>query len=122
MEIRDITIIGAGLMGSGIAQPIAKSGFEVAIQSRREKGGLVRLQRGIQKAVNRRILTEDQAVFLLCHINCTSSLRDALKIADLRINRRSCSQKRNISRNRYLLPTKGHYCVEYFLIKHICSR
>jgi 3-hydroxyacyl-CoA dehydrogenase len=32
MEIKNITIIGAGLMGSGIAQLIAKSGFEVTKQ------------------------------------------------------------------------------------------
>jgi len=83
MEIKNITILGNGLMGSGIAQIIAESGFEVTIWSRRGKDGLDRLYKGIQKAVDKKILTENQATLLLSHINCTSSLSDAVKAADL---------------------------------------
>lgn len=83
MEIRNITVIGVGLMGSGIAQVIAESGFEVTMRSRRGKDGLDMLQKGLQKAVDRRTLTEDQATLLLSHIKCTSSLKDAVKSADL---------------------------------------
>ncbi len=83
MEIRNIAIIGTGLMGSGIAQLIGNSGFEVTLYSRKRKGGLERLHQGVEKAVNRRFLTRDEADLLLSHIYCTSSLRDAVKTADL---------------------------------------
>jgi 3-hydroxybutyryl-CoA dehydrogenase len=83
VDIKNITVIGVGLMGSGIAQTIAQTGFEVVIHSRSGKVGLNRLKQNVQKAVNRKFLTEEQATALLSRITCTSSLTEAVKTADL---------------------------------------
>jgi 3-hydroxybutyryl-CoA dehydrogenase len=83
MIIEKIAIIGSGMMGSSIAQFIANLGFEVTIWSRRGEDGLSKLREGVQKAVDKKILTENQAAVLLSRITCTSSLSNAVETADL---------------------------------------
>ena len=83
MDIRNVTIVGAGVMGSGIAQVIANSGFNVTLFSSRGKEGLDRLHRGIQIGVSKGTLTKEQASLLLSRITCTSLLSDAVKASDV---------------------------------------
>jgi len=83
MDIRNVTIVGAGVMGSGIAQVIANSGFNVTLFSSRGKEGLDRLHRGIQIGVSKGTLTKEQAILLLSRITCTSLLSDAVKESDV---------------------------------------
>lgn len=83
MGIRNVTIVGAGVMGSGIAQVIANSGFNVTLLSRRGKEGLDRVHRGIQIGINKGTLTKEQASLLSSRITCTSLLTEAVKESDL---------------------------------------
>lgn len=83
MDIRNVTIVGAGVMGSGIAQVIANSGFNVTLFSSRGKEGLDRLHRGIQIGISKGTLTKEQAILLLSRITCTSLLSDAVKASDV---------------------------------------
>jgi 3-hydroxybutyryl-CoA dehydrogenase len=83
MEIKKITILGSGVMGSGIAQVVANSGFEVTLWSRSGKGGLERFYRGVQKTLERKILTAEQADQLLSHVKWTTSLGESVNHADL---------------------------------------
>jgi len=83
MIIKKVAVIGAGLMGSGIAQVIANAGVPVVLRSRRGSRGLEKLHKTIQKVRNRGILTDEQATVLLSNISCTSSLSEAVKEADL---------------------------------------
>ena len=83
MKISKISIIGAGLMGSGIAQVVAKYGFKVTLFSRKGNSGLYRLTQGVSKAVIRKILSEEEAKLLLSHVTCTSSVAEAVLEADL---------------------------------------
>jgi 3-hydroxybutyryl-CoA dehydrogenase len=70
-------------MGSGIAQVIANSGFNVTLLSRRGKEGLVRVRRGTQIAVTKGKLTEEQASLLLSRIACKSLSAEAVKESDI---------------------------------------
>jgi 3-hydroxybutyryl-CoA dehydrogenase len=70
-------------MGSGIAQVVANSGFDVTLFSRKGKKGLARLQSGIAVAISKGIITQVQAECLLSHVTCTSSLPEAVADADL---------------------------------------
>lgn len=83
MQIKKIAVLGSGVMGSSIAQLIAESGFEVTIWSRKGNDGLGRLHSGVQKAIAKNVLTKEQATSLLSRINCTCSVNDAVKEADL---------------------------------------
>jgi 3-hydroxybutyryl-CoA dehydrogenase len=83
MDIRNVTIVGAGVMGSGIAQVIANSGFNVLLLSRRGKVGLDRVRRGTQIAVSKGTLTQEQASLLLSRITCKCLSPQAVEESDL---------------------------------------
>ena len=83
MNIRKVAVIGAGLMGSGIAQVVAQAGFEVIVRTRRGRRGLDRLYESIRKGKQRKTLTEEQVNALLSKINWTTELSEAGKTADL---------------------------------------
>ena len=52
MAIQNIFVVGAGLMGSGIAQNAITSGYTVTINDQRQEA-LDRAKAGIEKALNR---------------------------------------------------------------------
>jgi 3-hydroxybutyryl-CoA dehydrogenase len=83
MKIEKITVLGSGVMGSGIAHVVANSGFEVTLWSRRGKSGLERLYAGVQKALERKILNEKQVTLLLSRVKWTASLEESVNQADL---------------------------------------
>lgn len=56
MQIKKIGVLGAGTMGSGIAQTAAKSGFEVYMIDVKEEfvaAGITRISKNLQKSVDR---------------------------------------------------------------------
>ena len=56
MEINKICVLGAGLMGAGIAQVSADAGFEVSmrdIEARFVQGGLNIIQKNYERAINK---------------------------------------------------------------------
>lgn len=83
MKPRKVAVIGAGIMGSGIAQVVAGAGLEVTVRSRRGKRGLRGLHENIEKAKRRGFLTDDQAALLLSKTKCTRHLQEAVREADL---------------------------------------
>lgn len=82
MRIRKVSVIGAGVMGSGIAQIVAQAGFELTLRTRRGAHGLVKLHENIQKAQRRKKLTRKQAGSLLSNVKWTTDLGEAGKEAD----------------------------------------
>ena len=54
MKIRKVGVLGAGLMGSGIAEVAAKAGYETVVREVSEdlgKKGLARIEGSLWKAV-----------------------------------------------------------------------
>lgn len=82
MKMGKVAVIGAGTMGSGIAQVTALAGFEVTVRSRRGTEGLSRLYQNVEKARCKKALTSVQADLLLSNISWTTDLREAVKAAD----------------------------------------
>lgn len=67
MEIRKVFIIGAGLMGSGIAQVCAQSGITVIINDIRQEAiekGLKNIAWSVSKFIEKGKLTEDKEIIL----------------------------------------------------------
>ena len=86
MKLKTIAVIGAGIMGSGIAQVSAVTGYRVAIQdindeilSKAKKG----IEISINKFVKKGILDTQKADEALSNICFTTHLKEAAQDADL---------------------------------------
>ncbi|HWL11432.1 MAG TPA: 3-hydroxyacyl-CoA dehydrogenase family protein [Ureibacillus sp.] len=85
MGIQTIGVVGAGAMGSGIANLIALNGFKVVLRDIEQKyldHALNRIDSFMSKSVQRGKLTEEQKANALQNIHTTTELED-LKDADL---------------------------------------
>lgn len=83
--IHKIAVIGAGNMGSGIAQKIAQEGFQVMMvdrESRFVEKGLMAIQSLLAEAVERKIFDQKEVARILTRITGTTDL-DTVKDADL---------------------------------------
>lgn len=79
MQIQSVGIVGSGMMGSGIAEVAAKSGFSVVLRSRRLQTAEEML-RGLEKSLARQVekgrLEEDAKSEVLARVTVTEDLKD----------------------------------------------
>jgi 3-hydroxybutyryl-CoA dehydrogenase len=86
MDIRVVTVLGAGTMGHGIAQVFAGAGYNVVMRSRKQETvdvGMQRLKGSLQKAVEKGKATKEDCEKLLSRVTLTTDLKAALRDADL---------------------------------------
>jgi len=85
MAIKTIGVIGAGTMGSGIAQAFSAKGFSVVLQdvsnAALEKG-VATISNSLDRLIKKGVATADEKVQTLKHISSTTSVADLAK-ADL---------------------------------------
>jgi len=80
-EIRTIAVIGAGVMGSGIAQTFAQAGYEVRLQARRQetlRGALERIRKNQRIMVEAGLLDREVARQAKERIRTTTDLAEAV--------------------------------------------
>ena len=88
-DVRNVAVIGFGVMGTGIAQVFAQAGFNVMARDVSEahlKRGLEIIKEGpfgLQKAVEKGRLKKEEAEAALARIKVTTSLDEAARDADL---------------------------------------
>lgn len=78
-------MIGAGTMGHGIAQVLAQAGFKVTLRDVTDElvqGGLERIRKNLQKAVEKKIMTQIQVNEVMSRLGGTTDLAEAVKDAD----------------------------------------
>jgi 3-hydroxybutyryl-CoA dehydrogenase len=86
MEIKKICVLGAGLMGAGIAQVSAEAGYEVSmrdIEDRFVQGGLNIIKKNYERAISKGKMTKEQADVWLSKVKGTLDLAEALKGAQV---------------------------------------
>jgi len=84
--MQNITVIGAGTMGNGIAHVFAQSGFRVNLADVSEPAlhkALETIQKNMDRQVTKGILTEEQKLDALSFIKPYTSLQEAVANADL---------------------------------------
>ena len=83
MDIKIIGVIGAGQMGSGIAQVFATRGFEVVMQDVEEQfceRGLNLIKSSLDKMVSKGKLSKDECDAVLERIKTTTNMEDLQKV------------------------------------------
>ena len=85
MEIKKVCVLGAGLMGNGIAQVCATAGFEVTmrdIEQRFIDGGMNTIKNNLGRDVKKGKMTQEQADAILGRIKPTLDVKEAATGAD----------------------------------------
>jgi 3-hydroxybutyryl-CoA dehydrogenase len=86
MKIKKVCVLGAGIMGSGIAQVVAAAGFDVTmrdIEARFVEKGLATIKFHLDRAVEKEKIEAKEAKAILGRIKGTMELKDAAAKADL---------------------------------------
>jgi 3-hydroxybutyryl-CoA dehydrogenase len=79
MTIKTVGIIGSGIMGSGIAQVAATSGFTVVLRSRKQETAeatVAAMQKSLEKLVSKGRMEEADATATVERVTATSNLDD----------------------------------------------
>jgi 3-hydroxybutyryl-CoA dehydrogenase len=82
MEVTRIGVLGAGIMGSGIAQVAAQSGLEVRMRDVEDKfleKGMNAINQSLGRMVKKEKMTQADADATMARIKCTTDLIEAVK-------------------------------------------
>jgi len=86
MELKKITILGAGIMGAGIAQVSAQAGFEVCIRDMEDRfveNGMTTIKANLDRSVSKGKLAPEDAGKIFSRIKGTIDLKTAVQDADM---------------------------------------
>ncbi|MCG9126016.1 3-hydroxyacyl-CoA dehydrogenase family protein [Candidatus Poribacteria bacterium] len=85
IKIENIAVIGAGLMGHGIAQEFASAGYPVQLHDITEEqlnSALIQIENNLQMLAENEIISNDNIPQTLDHIHTTTDLKSASENAD----------------------------------------
>ena len=86
MDIRSITVVGAGTMGNGIAHVFAQFGFDVTLSDINQQfidRGLSTISGNLDRQIKKGALTQEQKQATLSRIRTNTNLSQAASNADL---------------------------------------
>lgn len=86
MEIKNITVIGGGTMGNGIAHIFAQYGFSVCLNDIKQEfidRALKTINGNLDRQIKKGTLTEEQKQATLSQLRTTTSLEEAAKNSDI---------------------------------------
>jgi 3-hydroxybutyryl-CoA dehydrogenase len=86
LKVQKVAVLGAGLMGHGIVQVAAQSGYEVKLRDTDQRfldNGMQMIRDSLQKFQSKGQLTETQVKEILNRIHPTIDLKDAVSDVDL---------------------------------------
>jgi 3-hydroxybutyryl-CoA dehydrogenase len=85
MDIKRVCVVGAGTMGSGIAQVVAQSGYDTALVDVKDElldRGMNTIKGSLARLVKKETMTQAQVDEVLARIKATTDLKQAAKDAD----------------------------------------
>jgi 3-hydroxybutyryl-CoA dehydrogenase len=114
MTVKFVGVVGSGQMGSGIAEVVARSGFEVVIRSRAKEtadAAVNRIAKSLAKDVEKDKLDSDSRDEILGRVRATSDL-DELGNCDLVIE----SVVEDLEAKRVLLKDLDRVCAPHAIL------
>ncbi|UCE95271.1 MAG: 3-hydroxyacyl-CoA dehydrogenase family protein [Candidatus Bathyarchaeota archaeon] len=116
MEIKKVSVLGAGLMGHGIAQVAAQVGeYEVTIRDVKQEfldKGMGMIRKSLQKFVEKQVLSEQDMHKVLNRVHPILLMKDAVENADLIIE----AVPENLQIKRAVLSEADKYAKEEAII------
>ena len=88
MTIKNITVLGSGIMGHGIAQVSAMAGYTVVLRDIEQQfldKAMEKIKWSLDKLVSKQKITEHQGIEIFSRIKPVVDLKEALKDCDLMI-------------------------------------
>jgi 3-hydroxybutyryl-CoA dehydrogenase len=113
LDLKKIAVLGAGIMGAGIAQAAAQAGYSVILrdlQMSLVKGGLETIEKNLDKESAKGLLHEDKNV-IMSRINGTTDLAQ-LKDVDLLIE----AVVENIAVKKQIFAELDNICADYTVL------
>nr|WP_258567753.1 3-hydroxybutyryl-CoA dehydrogenase [Paenactinomyces guangxiensis] len=86
VDIKRVSVLGAGQMGSGIAQVAAQAGYQVSMLDTKEEflqRGINRIGKNLERSVAKERITEDEKNEILNRIHTTTGIQEAAGDADI---------------------------------------
>ena len=86
MEIKKVAVLGAGIMGAGIAQVAAQVGLQVNMRDIDDKfleKGISTIKQSLGRIVKKEKMTQAEADAAVARIRCTKDLIEAVKYVDV---------------------------------------
>lgn len=86
MDVTRVAVLGAGIMGNGIAQVAAQSGLEVKMRDIEDKfleSGMNTIKQSLGRMVKKEKIAQADADAVVARIKCTADLIEAVKDADV---------------------------------------
>ena len=109
MEIKKIAVIGAGIMGNGIAQVCAQAGYEVGLRDV-DQGfldkGMKKISKNLSKAVQKEKMSQEDMDKIMGNLKPTLDLKEAVDGAQLVIE----AATENIDIKKAIFKEINDYC------------
>ena len=86
MTIKNVTVIGAGTMGNGIAHVFAQHGYRVNlvdVDTAQLERALQTIEKNLDRQVSKAIITEEQKKIIISNISPVNDTPSGVKDADL---------------------------------------
>jgi len=96
VDIRSITVVGAGTMGNGIAHVFAQFGFNVTLNDIKQEfidRGLSTISGNLDRQIKKGTLTPEQKQATLSRVHTSTNLAEAVSKADLVVEAATENQK-----------------------------
>jgi len=107
--MQQVTVIGSGTMGNGIAHTFAQHGFSVSLVDLQEEAlskALATIQKNLDRQLQKQIITPDEKMSTLTNIKTFTDLRAAVQEADLVVE----AATENIEIKQALFKNLNEYC------------
>ena len=114
MEIKTIGVIGSGIMGSGLAQVCAQSGYDVIVSAKSEekiKKGLTSIDKMLTKGIEKGKLSQQDKESAISRIKAIVSVQDFSGFSDCDLIMEAVTENMNIKKDVFSKADKA--CPEH---------